>query len=566
MHFSGLPAALTLCCLVLAACGGGGGGGGSSTAPDTNFNSTANATTAVTGKVTFDLVPVALTGLQPRLDYTAIVRRPARLVVVEAVDNGSKAVLATATTNAAGDYALVVPGGRSVFIRALAKMNSAGAARAAFSVIDNTNSGAQWAISGAVFGSGAAAAVTQDLNAGSGWTGTTYDNARRAAGPFAILDTVHDAALKIVASDAAVVFPALDLNWSPNNITAAGELARGQIGTSFFTSATTNGVVSRRIYVLGAADNDTDEYDRHVVAHEFGHYLQSAFSRDDSIGGEHGGANDRLDMRVAFSEGWGNAWSGIALNDPVYSDTNNLGQASGFSLDVSVNDSTNPGWFKEPSVQKVFWELARSPSVGFTQVWSTLKNGLKSNAALTSIHSFARALTNATPAAGAEVAAILAAQRIALPSSSYAENETNFGSPAIANLNPIYFGAVSPVVPGTALNNICVDSDADPGRSGNKAGEYRYVRLNLPQSGTRTFTVSQSSSTGTPSSDPDFQIYGNAGAVLLSNGTTTISSESATTSLGAGDYVIAITDYNLYAPATTGGPLNTRSCFTLTVQ
>lgn len=558
MHFPGLIAAAFFCCLALTACGGGGGG---ATSTGSNFSSSANTTTTVSGKVTFDLVPIALTGSQPRLDYTAIARRPARSVIVEAVDSTSQAVLATTSTNAAGDYTLAVPGSTTLFIRALAKMNTVGAAPAVFSVVDNTSGGAQWAIGGAVFASGAAAALTQDLNAGSGWTGTAYDNARRAAGPFAILDTVHDAALKIVASDAAVMFPALDLNWSPNNIAASGSLTMGQIGTSFFSTSTTNNVVSRRIYVLGAADNDTDEYDRHVVAHEFGHYLQNAFSRDDSIGGAHGGSNDRLDMRVAFSEGWGNAWSAIALNDPIYSDTNNRGQASGGSFDVSVNDGTNPGWFKEPSVQKIFWDLASSPSIGFTKVWLTLRNGLKSNAALTSIHSFARALTTATPTAGAATAAILAAQSIALPSSSYADNETNFSRPAIANLSPIYLQYVSP---GSVLTNICTDSGADAGRSGNKAGEYRYVRLTLPQSGSRTFTVSQTSSSS-GISDPDFVIYGNAGSILSSNGTTDSSREVASSNLAAGEYVMVITDYNLYS-APDRSRLNSSSCFTLTIQ
>lgn len=558
MHFPGLPAAAFFCCLTLTACGGGGGGG---TSTGSSFNSSASTSTTVSGKVTFDLVPVALTGSQPRLDYTAIARRPARSVIVEAVDSTSQTVLATTSTNAAGDYTLAVPGGTTAFIRALAKINAVGAAPAVFSVVDNTSGGAQWAISGAVFSSGGVAALTQDLNAGSGWTGTAYDNARRAAGPFAIIDTVYDAALKIVASDTAVIFPALDLNWSPNNIAASGSLTMGQIGTSFFSTSISNNVVTRRIYVLGAADNDTDEYDRHVVAHEFGHYLQNAFSRDDSIGGAHGGSNDRLDMRVAFSEGWGNAWSAIALNDPIYSDTNNRGQASGGSFDVSVNDGTNPGWFKEPSVQKIFWALAISPNVGFTKVWLTLKNGLKSNAALTSIHSFARALTTANPTAGAETAAILAAQSIALPSSSYADNETNFSSPAIANIRPIYLPFV---LPGSAPANFCVDSGADPGRSGNKAGEYRYVRLNLPQSGSRTFTVSQtSSSSGT--SDPDFVIYGNAGLILSSNGTTDNSREVASTSLAAGEYVMVITDYNLYS-APDQSKLNSSSCFNLTIQ
>ena len=72
--------------------------------------------------------------------------------------------------------------------------------------------------------------------------------------------------------------------------------------------------------MLGKENVDTDEYDASVIAHEWGHYYQSAFSRDDSPGGAHSGG-DRLDRRVAFSEGWGNAWSGIALARSNYTDS-----------------------------------------------------------------------------------------------------------------------------------------------------------------------------------------------------------------------------------------------------
>lgn len=538
-------------CLALAACGGGGGGGSQ------NLGSTAFSSTTVSGKVTFDLVPVAVSGAQPRLNYAATARQPARSIVVEAIDGNSQEVLATTSTNAMGDYTLVAPNNRSVFIRALAKMNSMGVNAAPFSVVDNTDGGAQWATEGAVFGSGTVSTLTQNLNAGSGWTGTAYDNAQRAAGPFAILDTVYQAAQKVIASDVAVAFPQLELNWSPNNITSNGDRALGQIGTSFFAFSTTNGLPTRQIYILGFANNDTDEYDRHVVAHEFGHYLQNAFSRDDSVGSVHG-QSDRLDMRVAFSEGWGNAWSGIALADPVYADTNGRSQVGGLTFNVSQGDSTNQGWFKEASVQKVLWDFSNSPAIGFTPMWNTLKNGLTRSAALVGIHSYARALANDNPPAANAIDTILGAQGIALPASPYAENETNFGSPALTNISPIYLNY--PTL-GSTLGNICVDNAADPLRHGNKAGEFRYVRLSLAQSGVRTISVTQ---TGSGSSDPDFVLYNRLGSFLQANGNVR-NTETVNASVPAGDYVLAITDYNQYLP-TSGSGVNTTSCFSLTVQ
>jgi hypothetical protein len=561
MHFLKFTAASSsffLLCLALTACGGGGGGNSSVNAGCANLGSTAFASTSVSGKVTFDLVPVAVNGARPQLNYAATVRQPARAIVVESVDCSSGQVLATATTSATGDYALVVPNNRTVFIRALAQMTSIGGNPAPFVVVDNTDSGALWATDSALFGSGTVAALTQNLNAGSGWTGTAYDNTQRAAGPFAILDTAYQAAQKIIASDLAVAFVPLEFNWSPNNITASGNRALGQIGITFFTIGSgSNGAATRQIYVLGYANNDTDEYDRHVVAHEFGHYLQNAFSRDDSVGGSHR-PGDRLDMRVAFSEGWGNAWSGLALNNAVYADTKFTNQVGGITFNVSQGESTNPGWFKEGSVQKVLWDFSNSPAIGFTSVWNALKSGLSRSAALAGIHSFSRALADANPAAAPTISAILGTQGITLTTSPYAETETNFGAPAMPNTSPLYL-----TYPGSTLGNICVDSAADLNLDGNKAGEIRYVRLSLPQAGTRSFNVSQTSSSS-GSSDPDFVLYDRSGGIFQSNGTA-VNVENASTILPAGDYVLAITDFNLSSPPTRSA-LNTSSCFSLTVQ
>jgi hypothetical protein len=60
------------------------------------------------------------------------------------------------------------------------------------------------------------------------------------------------------------------------------------------------------IYVLGKALVDTDEFDSHVIVHEWGHYFDANLARSDSPGGRHG-PGDVLDPRIAFGEAWGNA-------------------------------------------------------------------------------------------------------------------------------------------------------------------------------------------------------------------------------------------------------------------
>jgi len=95
--------------------------------------------------------------------------------------------------------------------------------------------------------------------------------------------------------DPTIEFPALELRWSVENKTQLGNRALGQIGTSAYFPEEDGGV----IYLLGEEGRDTDEYDQHVILHEWGHYFEHQLSRSDSIGGLHS-LNDRLDARVRY--------------------------------------------------------------------------------------------------------------------------------------------------------------------------------------------------------------------------------------------------------------------------
>ena len=98
----------------------------------------------------------------------------------------------------------------------------------------------------------------------------------------------------------------------------------GEIGSSRYSAGT-------GIFLVGAADQDTDEYDRHVIAHEFGHYLEHRFSRSDSFGGPHA-LTDQLDLRVAFGEAWGSAFAGMVTGQPVYVDAHQRGSSASVQL------------------------------------------------------------------------------------------------------------------------------------------------------------------------------------------------------------------------------------------
>src|SRR5690606_21748751 len=164
----------------------------------------------------------------------------------------------------------------------------------------------------------------------------------------------------VLAAAPETRFPPLTLHWSPNNVPSRGvdgkpDFASGEIGSSLFSPLS-------GIFLLGAAESDTDEYDRHVIAHEWAHYLEHALGRSDSIGGPHT-RGDQLDMRTAFSEGFANAFSAMALGDTRYVDVLGPGQAHGFAFDIEGPFDSNPqpnphpGWFSEESVQELVYDL-----------------------------------------------------------------------------------------------------------------------------------------------------------------------------------------------------------------
>ena len=173
---------------------------------------------------------------------------------------------------------------------------------------------------------------------------------------------------------------------------------------------------------------DTDEFDQHVIAHEFGHYVENSFSRADNIGGPHG-RGDKLDIRVAFGEGFGYAFSAIVLGDPVARDSFvNGGVQVSSTFNVETNPPTNPagaplhdyGCFcSESSVWSILWDLYDpvadandNLSLGFAPLWSVLTNEQRTTPALTSIFSFIAALKAARPGDATAINTLLFAQNI----------------------------------------------------------------------------------------------------------------------------------------------------------
>ncbi len=370
-------------------------------------------TVALRGRVTYDYVPGVATHRQReyKLDYTAIVKRPVRKVIVELVDNADN-VLETTTTDNSGNYQFFgIPYNKKVKVRVLAKMYKQGLPSWDVKVVDNTQDNILYAIEGSLASVGESDS-RRDLHARSGWSNGSYTTIRAAA-PFAILDTIDATMHTVLSVDKEIRFPPLQVNWSINNKAIAGDITKGEIGTSYYFDG--------NLYILGDADSDTDEYDSHIIAHEWGHYYEENFSRTDNIGGMHG-EDALLDIRVAFSEGWGNAFSAIALKDPLYYDTYGEGQATGWGMDIEHQPSSEPGWFNEASVQHIIYDLWDSSNdkedddalaLGFSPIHRVLSGPQRETMAFTSIFSFIKLLKDQNPLVSDEIDTVVNKEHIA---------------------------------------------------------------------------------------------------------------------------------------------------------
>ena len=470
---------------LLAGCGGGSSADPGSAPPGVR----------VSGRVTFDRVPVAA---GQGLVYRQTVAQPARGVTVELLQNG--AAIASTTTDATGNYSFgTVAPSADVAVRVRAEMLRVGTPSWDFRVVDNVNGEALYTLAGAVFNTGTEN-VTRNLHAASGWTGAAYTETRSAA-PFAILDVAYDAVQLVLTAAPATSFPALRFHWSTANVPVAGT-APGEIGSSRYRADV-------GILLLGAANQDTDEYDRHVIAHELGHYLEHRFSRSDSIGGPHA-LTDQLDMRLAFGEAWGSAFAAMATGEPVYVDSHSAGQAHAFSFDLEQTPgrlNPNPGWFNEESLQALIYDLYdngrdRPPgslvidevALGFGPIWRALTNEQRTTRALTSVFPFVYALKVARPADEPLIDNLTLSQRIADVDDDYGTGQTNFGFPTKRTLaqvavdfNTVYHS----LVVGATLQNVCSLDDYTSSATGaeNKLASRRYVHFTVTNPGVHTITA-----------------------------------------------------------------------------
>jgi len=475
----------------------------------------------LSGKITYDYIPKAGGG---GLDYGATSQKPARFIMVDLLDSSNNKI-DTVTTDTNGNYSFTnIVANTEVKIRAYAKMLKAGAPSWDVKVVDNTNAYATYAMEGSLISVGNTDS-TRNLNAASGWGGSSYTSTRVAA-PFAMLDTVYSAMKKVLGADASIVFTPLVVNWSILNKATWGDKTLGQIGTSHYTNG--------NLYILGDDDSDTDEYDDHVIAHEWGHYYEDKFSRSDSIGGSHGGG-DILDIRVAFGEGWGNAFSGMALDNPIYFDTYGSQQSNGWHFNVESGISSHPGWYSEASVQHILYDLydntddnSDTLNLGFGPIHNVFVTAEKTTTAFTSIFTFIKALKDANGGSSAAIDSIVSDENIATISDIYGTGRTN--KPASYPYHDL----------DVVTKSVIVTTSNTDGNY-NKLSNRQYVKFDVV-AGDYTIKVAQTNGTN---SNPAFYLYKSDPFTYMawSNGSAG-SSEQKILRLTAGSYLLDVSDKN----------------------
>lgn len=477
----------------------------------------------VSGKVTYDYVPSNSDHVG--LDYQNIIPKSAKHILVEAV-NGEGKPFASTSTDENGTYTLTLPQNTDLKIRVRAQMRRADSVIWDVKVVDNTNSNALYVMEGSLVSTGNSDSI-RDLHAASGWGGSNYTSTRTAA-PFAILDIVYKAMQKIIAADNQAVFSPLQVNWSTHNRAASGDPKNGDIVTSHYSAS--------NLFILGDEDSDTDEYDDHVIAHEWGHYYEDTFSRLDSIGGSHG-SDDKLDIHVAFSEGWGNAFSAIALDKPVYFDTYGAAQSHGYYFDIESGTNSNKGWYSESSIQRILYDLYDSQSdggdtlsLGFSPMHSVFTGAQRSAPVLTNVFSFITYMKKENPADEEQIDMIVSSEDIAQITDIFGNGRSN-----LAYETPIYVdlavGNTINVCPGYTYGKY------------NKLGNRKYVRFDIKSAGDYTIRVTKSNSAG--ATDPDFYLHNVSDhKVQLESEDDTADSETDTVSLAKASYLLDMYDYN----------------------
>ena len=593
--------ALALFATTLAACGGGSSGGGGGATVVT-----------VAGQLFYESPTVLASPTSCLYDFDNPVIRPVRRAPVELRD-ASGALVSSATTDDTGAYRFSnVAANTNVTLRVRSQIVQSGAQSWAVYVRDNTEPGFAltnkpvYVVEFGPFSTGSGS-TSRDFVAATGWGVNSYTDTRAAA-PLAILDALLDGYLLVASADADFDMGRLDAFWSPDNsITGDNDLDAGRLVTAFYSS-NPDGDATRNpsLFLPGDAVGrfpgesaiDTDEFDRSVIQHEWGHFFEDELARSDSIGGTHRIPGE-IEPRVAFGEGWGYGIAAVA--NTFAGDANgarlcDIGSPTGssFPLDIEAPSGLirgTPGFFNEVSIASLLYDLydpanentTDDGELGFGPIYDTMIGPQSSTPAFTTLFSFATELGASLDQTDLDFLARLL-------------NRENVDTAALdiwgsgqATL-PVDWRDVLPVytdlpTDGSVLR-LCANNDLDPFQDGNKPGEWRYLRFTT-NSTSRWRVFAEADPVPPPAppsdpagavdvSDPDLWMFRNGDLINICPGidcrdtgsgvSADPNSETMDTALlDAGTYVIAFNEY-VYGVENIASNFPDRMCFNITAN
>ncbi|MGB5510493.1 MAG: hypothetical protein WBM87_02175 [Woeseiaceae bacterium] len=456
-------------------------------------------TVTISGQLFYEFVPPIVRANQcDRLDFSSTVERPIRQATVQLLDVDGN-VLATTLASNDGSYSFSgIDAGIDVRVSVRAELMSAGPAAWDVEIRDNVDDPQNplplkerpvYVVQWQLFDTGIADTSNADFTARTGWSGSAYTGVRAAA-PFAILDAIYSAIELVIAVDPVAIFLPLDAFWSVNNkkVPDNPNIDIGELTSAFYRSDLD------ALFLFGDESTETDEFDDHLVLHEWTHHFDDTFSRSDSIGGSHY-LGESLDLRLAFGEGFAHALAAIALAEPQYCDTGAVPSGHGsFGFNMETNNSGLQGWFNELSVATFIYDLwdtgsdggADDRSIGFKPIYDTMKGPQKETPAFTTLFSFAAEL-RAMPALSDTDRAFVDAQL----------NRENVDTPVVdiwgggqtttppdarnsgRDLTPIY----TEIPTDGSIANVCINNDYVVDGVVNKLSDWRYLRFELPTAG-----------------------------------------------------------------------------------
>ncbi|MCK5640896.1 MAG: hypothetical protein KAJ19_08865, partial [Gammaproteobacteria bacterium] len=427
--------------------------------------------------------------------------RRARVQLLDSVNT----VLATTKTLDDGSYSFAnIAASTNVKVRVFAELIETGTPSWNVEVRDNTSDILQpldarpiYAVQWELFNTGVTHTTGKDFVARTGWDGSSYTGPRAAA-PLAILDSLLDAIILVSTEDPSVDMGQLDAFWSINNSwTGNRNFQTGELPTTFYTSDPdfdTSPGRNPSLFLLGDAIGrfaestiDTDEFDRGVILHEWGHFFEDELSRSDSIGGTHF-IPGTVEPRVSFGEGWGYGIAAIANGDPILCDTGSPA-TSGFALNIEtwLGYGTH-GFFNEMSVAAFLYDLwdtsndvaADIGSIGFAPIYNTMVGSQANTAAFTSLFSFSTELR----------ASLASAADQTLVDSLLNRENVDTGALEIwgggQTTLPVGWRDILPVYTELPTDgrqiSLCANSDQVIEQNGNKPGEWRYLRFTTTNS------------------------------------------------------------------------------------